>query len=98
MISAPSAAWTVAGMPWRRAASASVAHSRDERRSSLECATEALAHAEPLAHSVDERLVHLASGLVGHAEGAVLQSRGDVLRRGAEARDLVVVDRGGAVH
>ena len=37
-------------------------------------------------------------GLVGHAERAVAQSGGDVLRRRAEARDLVVVNRGRAVH
>ena len=46
----------------------------------------------------DERLVHLAAGLLGHAEGAVAQAGGDVLGRAAEAGDLVVVDRRRPVH
>ena len=64
----------------------------------VERAAEALAHAHAVAHAGDERVVHLASGLVGHAERAVVEAGGDVLRRRAEARDLVVVNRRRAVH
>ena len=46
----------------------------------------------------DERVVHLAARLLGHAERAVAQAGGDVFRRRAEARDLVVVNRRRAVH
>ena len=46
----------------------------------------------------DERGVHLAAGLLGHAERAVAQSGGDVLGGRAEARHLVVVNRRRPVH
>ena len=99
MISAPSAAWTVSGTPRRCAARSSDSSglaSVGLRASSAR--PSALAHAEPVAHPGDEGIVHLAARLLGHAEGAVRETGGDVLRRGSEARDLVVVDRRGAVH
>ena len=98
MISAPSAACTDSGMPRRRAASSSDSSGFASAGCSLERATEALAHAQAVPHAGDERLVHLAPRLVGHAEGAVPQAGGDVLRGRAEAGDLVVVDGGRAVH
>src|SRR5450759_3033516 len=63
-----------------------------------ERASESLAHPPAAFHPDRERLVHAAAGFLRHAEGSVHESAGDVFRGGAEARDLIVVDRGGAVH
>ena len=99
MISAPSAAWTVVGTPSRYAR-------EQDRQLRVARASARASSARPSASPIpapacmprDERVVHLAAGLVGHAEGAVAQAGGDVLRRRAEARDLVVVNRRRAVH
>ena len=56
------------------------------------------AHPSLLALTGDEGLVQPAARFFGHAERAIAKAGGDVLRRGAEARDLVVVDGGRAVH
>jgi hypothetical protein len=68
------------------------------QRKIVECACERLAHSPPVFHSSSEGLVHAPAGFLGHAERSVDESAGYVFRRGAEAGDLIVVDRRGAVH
>ena len=46
----------------------------------------------------DERRVEAASRLLSHAEGAIAQARGHILRGRAEAGDLVIVNRRRTVH
>ena len=64
-----------------------------ELRARVERAAERFAHALRVLHPAHEGVVHLAPRLLGHAERSVAQTRGDVFGRGAEARDLVIVDR-----
>src|SRR5437762_1498414 len=64
----------------------------------VERAGERLTHAVLLARPADEGLVHLTSGFLRHAEAAVAQTGGDILRRTAESSDFKVVNRGGAIH
>ena len=99
MISAPSAACTGqrnAEAPRRESSSESSGCASAGRASSARPSASPMPR--PSLHAGDERLVHLAPGLLGHAEGAVLEPGGDVLGGRAEAGDLVVVDRRRAVH
>src|SRR5213595_1112456 len=64
----------------------------------IEGAAERLTHAALLTRAVDERLVHFPSRLLGHAEAAVAQARGDVFRGPPKAGDFKVVNRRRAVH
>ena len=94
MISAPSAACTVAvdAEAERVEQKRQLGVARDRRRASSARPSDSPMPCDAL-HSRDERVVHLAARLVGHAERAVAKTGGDVLRRRAEAGDLVVVNR-----
>ncbi|GMV10504.1 MAG: hypothetical protein AMXMBFR55_22380 [Gemmatimonadota bacterium] len=61
-------------------------------------AADALPHPPPFLLPEHEGLVEGAPRLLGHAEGPVAQAGGDVFGGRAEARHLVVVDGGRAVH
>ncbi len=64
----------------------------------LEGAGYRFSHPPAVSHAGDDGLVHPTAGFLRHAEGAIHQSASDILRGGAEAGDLVVVNRGGAIH
>ena len=97
MISAPIAACTVSGTPI-------VARAREQRElgmrqlQAIERARERLAHPPLLALTANERLVHLTTRFLRHSERAVAKASLHVFARAAPARDLVVVNRGRAVH
>src|SRR4029453_1895556 len=69
-----------------------------EIRRALQRDGDRFTHAELLTHPGCERLIEAATSLLRHPERAVTEPGRDILRRAAEACDLVVVDRGGAVH
>src|SRR5690242_5699923 len=64
----------------------------------IQRACERLPHAARLMLATYERLVHLATRLLGHAEAAVAEAGSDILRCPAESRDLKVVNRRRSVH
>ena len=69
-----------------------------EARPAFQVLRQRLPHAAPGPRSLGDGGIHLAPGLLRHAERAVRQATGDVLARAAERGELEVVDRGTAVH
>jgi hypothetical protein len=98
MISAPNAA--VHGDRYAEAVRARMMDELGVRQPArfLERDGHCFAHATPALHAGGEGVIESAPGFLGHPERAVAKTGGDVLGRSSESRDLVVVNRGGAVH
>jgi hypothetical protein len=69
-----------------------------EPRAACQIVDERLAHALARARSFADRGVHLAAGLLHHAERTIRQPGGDVLAGPSVCRELEIVDRGAPVE
>ena len=62
------------------------------------CARDGFTHSPSVLHSGDERLVHSPAGFFGHSERSVDEPPRNILRRRAESRNLVIVNRARPIH
>ena len=96
MMSVPMATWTVTGTCRRAAAASTLARANCGCFAARNRPT-ACPRPRPARDAVVDRAVQQAAGLLGHAEAAGTERFVDVLGRGADQRDLEVVNDRGAV-